>query len=68
MTKNRHLKSWIEHLLTIITLFLIVTLAMVNDFKVNLATITILIIWITLIILNCHILKKYGRGLWTSNE
>lgn len=68
MTNNRHLKSWIEHLLRVITMFLIVTLTMVNDFKVNLATITIFIIWITLIILNCHVLKKYGRGLWIGNE
>ena len=68
MRNRRYLKPVVEKTLWTVTLFMIMILAMLNDFELSLRGITILFGWVGIIILNLFILEKWGRGLIFENE
>ncbi len=59
-------RPWVEHTLCIITSVLFLGLVMLDDFK--LSAIPFILGVLGIVLLNLHVLKRWGRGLWFEKE
>lgn len=66
MKSKRHLRTWIEKTLTVITMFLFIFTGSIDDYDMSFMPIYIGLWLITFT--NIYILWKYGKGVWLEKE